>query len=136
MKYVARTNTSVFPYGLIARGEALEEKHIRALGEAALAELVARGVIEAVEGSAPPPQAIPLPAEAGRQETAGTSSVSAFGAATFPNGGRLLEDEEDGEELTDLDGLDELAGEEPEKDAAPSKAKKPAAKRAGGRKAK
>lgn len=133
MKYVAETYTSVYPYGLIARGEALEEKHIRALGDAGIADLLARGVIKA-EG---PISGADAPVSPATGTSQGENTTSGDDAPP-PNEGEDLDeaDVEDGEELTDLDGLDELAGEEPENEAAPSKAKKPAAKRAGGRKAK
>ena len=133
MKYVARTYTSIYPYGLIARGEALEEKHIRALGETGIADLLARGVIK-TEGPISGAEAPVSPATGTNQGENTTSGDD----APPPNEGEDLDeaDVEDGEELTDLDGLDELAGEAPENEAAPSKAKKPAAKRAGGRKAK
>ena len=44
-EYIANQFTSIFPFGIIARGEFLRQEHIDALGEAQLADMVKRGVL-------------------------------------------------------------------------------------------
>ena len=53
MKYRANRNTAIFPFGLIAKGEALRPEQIEALGGEALMALVARGVLVKIGGPAP-----------------------------------------------------------------------------------
>ena len=49
-QYIAKTNTSVFPFGLIAKGETLKPEHVKALGAETVEDMVRRGTLEAVNG--------------------------------------------------------------------------------------
>lgn len=44
-EYMANQFTSIFPFGIVAKGEFLRQEHIDALGEATLADMVKRGVL-------------------------------------------------------------------------------------------
>ena len=105
-QYVAKTNTGIYPFGIVRKGDVLEQKHLDALGETGLSVLIANGVIGEV------------------QENGATSSdLAALGhlplkgkadeeAAKEPEEVEPEEEDfEDGETLTDLEGLDELDGE-------------------------
>ena len=130
MRYVAKTYTSVYPYGLIARGEALEEKHIRALGEAGVADLLARGVIEAEDPLSG--DDAPVLSGIGTSQGEEGSSFRTEGADTSPNEGRLEEDEDEDGEALEPDMMDDLVNESEE-----APAPKPTPKEnSGGRKAK
>ena len=39
-RYVAMTNTGIYPYGIVRKGDVLKQKHLDALGEEQLAELI------------------------------------------------------------------------------------------------
>lgn len=125
MEYKANRNTAIFPFGLIAKGEALRQEHITALGEEALAELVERGVLVKIGGPAP------VDGNMGAAATEGDEADQADAE---------IDDAEDEADQADapedeLAGLDDLMGEaEDEPEAKPDA--KPAKKEAKGRKAK
>ena len=48
-EYVVNRFTSIFPFGIIAKGEILTEKHLDKLGENVIADMVKRGVISAID---------------------------------------------------------------------------------------
>ena len=102
-QYVAKTNTGIYPFGIVRKGDVLEQKHLDALGETGLSVLIANGVIGEVQEEAA--------AFNTEVEIEATSSVTADAATPSPEGKAFEEDFEDGEELTDLEGLDDLAGE-------------------------
>jgi hypothetical protein len=104
-QYVAKTNTGIYPYGIVRKGDVLEQKHLDALGETGLSVLIANGVIgEREDGEA---RAIGECPYGGREDREDREEARALGER--PYGDR--EDFEDGEELTDLEGLDDLAGD-------------------------
>lgn len=52
MEYIANVNTSVFPLGIIAKGEKLRQDHLDALGPDTIADMVERGMLT-VTGDVP-----------------------------------------------------------------------------------
>lgn len=102
-KYVAKTNTGIYPYGIVRKGDVLQQKHLDALGKTGIAVLIGNGVIAEVKE------------ESGvwRVEC-GDEKAHEAPAPALPEAGEVEdpdEDFEDGDELTDLEGLDDLAGE-------------------------
>lgn len=45
VEYRANTFTSIFPFGIVAKGDILTEKQLDALGEATVNDMVVRGVL-------------------------------------------------------------------------------------------
>ena len=110
MTYRANRNTAIFPFGLIAKGEALRPVHIAALGEDALADLVRRGVFAKI-GDAGDTDG-QNDAEIGDAGTADVQDVAEIDARDEADQADAPEDE--------LSGLDDLMGEaEPETEAEP-----------------
>lgn len=124
-QYVAKTNTGIYPYGIVRKGDVLKQKHMDALGETGLSVLIANGVIGEVQEEAAASGTSSVSASAATEGLTGPASLETAHSAVsralaVPKGEGFEEPEEvepeeedfeDGETLTDLEGLDELDGE-------------------------
>ena len=108
--YMTTCFTAIFPFGILAKGEILEEKHLEALGKAGVADMLARGAIKALDDSEKPEtpdgEAPEAPADDAEEPTGALPEE-------LPGG---EEDVPDDEELT---GLDDLVEDEAPVEAAP-----------------
>ena len=145
--YMTNTFTSIFPFGIIAKGEILEEKHLDALGEATIADMVARNALKVIdvpdrepdkaanEGSAGSEN----PQNTGHGEAADTDKDSDGQNADTDEEGEADEtaeddpgDEEDEPEEIDMDAMDEVVGVQPAEapvEPAEAPAEKPVSRR-------
>ena len=119
-EYVAKTNTGVYPYGVIRRGEVLQAKHIEALGAQGLADLLERNVI-AVIADAPEKPEEPGPADQEREPEENDCGDISTATEDY--------DEDDALDGLELPGLEDTVGDAEE----PAGETKPAAKKKTGR---
>ena len=152
-EYTAKVNTSVFPLGIITKGEKLRRDHLDALGPATIVDMVERGVL-VVTGDDPNTEENMTEAMDTDETSADQTGehVDTMNADEAPDATDKREDEDDSDEDDTEDQFDDEAvppeidimdgvvqGEAEPKDAPGKKtaAKKPAAKKTtGGRKAK
>lgn len=123
-EYMAKQNTGIYPYSRISPGEILQPKHIEAMGDRGLADLLARGVIVEID-SAPEEPVEPDPAAGAEQNPEdGEIEDAAEPAGAF--------DEDDALEDLELPGLEDTVGdaEEPTEEPAPTAKKKTGRNRA------
>ena len=114
-QYIAKIHTSVFPFGLIAKGETLKPEHVQALGAETVEDMVRRGTLEAVNGGESL-TAEEIKPQAEAPKTAETENPETVKANP----------EETEEELPELGDAADLVSEEAEEP-------KPAKKKTGGR---
>lgn len=125
-EYIAKVNTGIFPYGYISPGEILQQKHVDALGDQGILDLLAWGVIEEMPAAEEDMQ--------DTQQNPGTEEPEQEPPAETEES---PDDGGDAADIPDITGIDfpadDLVGEE----EAPEEPKRPASrKNTGGRKAK
>ena len=140
MEYMAKQFTSIFPFGIIAKGEILSRQYTEALGEATLDDMVRRGVLERIGRDDTEDSAKPGAEEAaekgGEEQTeapgeGGKAQAEAPGESDAEPEAEELE-AEDGEGL-EPDTMDDVVEEAGEPESAPTVKPK---KSGGGRKGK
>lgn len=145
--YMTNTFTSIFPFGIIAKGEILEEKHLDALGEATIADMVARKALKVIDVPDRKPDKAANEDSAGSKNPQNTGHGEAADADKDSDGQNAdtdeegetdetaedgQDDEEDEPEEIDMDAMDEVVGDQPaEVPAEPADAptEKPASRR-------
>ena len=156
--YMANTFTSIFPLGIIAKGEILGQKHIDALDEATIADMVQRKVLVVVgededanaksegehvntgsDGGAKenPDNGDASDGDTGDGET-GESKEAADSEDADNDAESDGEDDGEGSEEIDADAMDEVVSDEPEPapEAKPASRKSATPKKGEGGKAK
>lgn len=126
--YIAKTMTSIFPFGIVTKGEVLQQKHLDALGEETLEDMVRRGSLEAREDGeqtqAEETAKMEKPAadpEEGTDEAPETGDET--GADETPKTGDDAENDEEPEidteaEAPEIDALDAIVAPAAEPEAA------------------
>ncbi len=132
--YMANTFTSIFPFGIIAKGEILEEKHLDALGAATVDDMVARKALKVVEvpGDEPDENAGATFAQTENEADAGNDEAAEPDRGeerdSDEDTGDDPDDEEDEAEEIGMDALDEVVGDQPA-EAPAEPAEKPESRR-------
>ena len=108
--YKANCFTAIYPFGIIAKGEILNERHLKALDEEALGDLTRRGVISVIDLA--PEDGADRADETGTQAPGNEAEApeDTEGTDEADTGG---EGDEDEAEEIDLAAMDAVLGEEP-----------------------